>query len=916
MQPVQISSFFIHGIIIMTKPFYTVLIASIIFMACAGSVLGGVEDLACFYLDFENDNGAYGGYSDNPAFYNKAITPAASPDYVGSNEATYPKISTEGVKGSCWEASESFPAGGATVTYNWKIPPSVNALSNARSYTISGWLNTKDATKAGGNSYILHGFGTGVAIKWLGDGRLQFLDNGTWYYSSWSTFNSYGNWVFFAITRKSDSVAFYKADENNSVTLVNETTGLSLPFTSAETNMVLGGWTYNGSDLYTFFDLDEFRIFSSTDEDTAALSIEELSQLRDHDLTPAEEEEDLGPCSDPNGAFIIGDTNYDCIVDFNDLLNVAQSWLSYPEEKAYQLGDINLDDTVDFKDFSMVASNWQGRPAVVSNVDAFYRDGQVFITWDEAAYNTEDMRVYISAESIDGTNLCDAVLLTDKLEAHSGNDWFDDPALCPKATGPRHGWVIEAGSEPLDADSGLFVHTVTGIDPGSAYFAVLPGSYDANSLVAGNNATTAGVAVQVATPQPIYQLAGTEISSGGLPLALYLHSHTSRPAGALTHLMFGDGSMGWREGLPTKFKVSVLSNVVLVEPYDRVWINRKLSGTETYEAYNTTYKNIESWWYGTNDKIYDGELRLTGTPTNYMERILLFMMDAVEGIYETDVNRVYAFGASMGTGVQRLVMENPDRFASVDVLVPFVDFAYEDGVESNAKRFGACCGDVNLICSDGMTLAERFDLVDFVGNTASDLPPVIIRIGRQDNSVYWQRKPAYISAMQQQRHELIAGWDNGTHSTAMRYAVSAFPSFRNYSWHIQRLALDLSYPAFTNFSLNENPGNGQRTDGDIVGFINRGLDWDGIIDTPGRYEIHISCTHPDAVYPVSTDITIRRRQDFVPGNGVNIAATNLDGNSQVIGSKNVTVDSAGRITFEDFSITSAGGNTLVFEVSP
>ena len=142
---------------------------------------------------------------------------------------------------------------------------------------------------------------------------------------------------------------------------------------------------------------------------------------------------------------------------------------------------------------------------------------------------------------------------------------------------------------------------------------------------------------------------------------------------------------------------------------------------------------------------------------NYTERLNLKMLDWVQQTYQTDTNKVYAYGASMGTGVQRLVTQNPDRFACVDLLVPLIDWSYVDGVEDNAKRLEACCGAMSMPTSDGVTLGERVNLVNFMQNTTRDLPHAIIRVGRTDGSVYWAQKPPYMAAMQANRHGLIAG---------------------------------------------------------------------------------------------------------------------------------------------------------------
>lgn len=550
---------------------------------------------------------------------------------------------------------------------------------------------------------------------------------------------------------------------------------------------------------------------------------------------------------------------------------------------------------------------------IARDISAEYKNGQVFLQWKESPENGSNLKVYVSKKPILKDSLDQAKLITDNLGCHSANDWYADPELCPKAKGPAHGWRINEHGSFLNKNDGLFVYTVEGENTHNLYFAVLGENEVHDDLAAGVNSLDRPVRAKAGEIQPIWQPDAKEprAQGTGKPLALYLGSHTSRPAAPLTHLFFGTGQMGWREGLAFKFKVSVLKEVVLVEPYDRVWINRHLGSDETYERYNTLYKNIETFWYGTNDKIYDRSLRKNGTPTNYTERILIWMLDWVQENYKTDPQRVYAFGASMGTGVLRLATQNPDMFASVDLLVPFFDFGYRCGDESNAKRFESCCGDMDLVCSDGMVLGERLDLVNFVANYKGDLPFIVARVGRNDRSVYWARKPAFIKAMQENRHALLLGWDEGTHATAMRHKIPSFPNFREYRWFISRFARNKSWPAFTNFLLDDEPGNGEINNGDPNGFINYGLNWEDINENNNSYEATIQLNRPAAKYPVTVDVTPRNLQRFLPANNSRLQAKNTDRQGNIIEHKSITVDNNGIFTYEKFTITSDYGNRLI-----
>ncbi len=548
--------------------------------------------------------------------------------------------------------------------------------------------------------------------------------------------------------------------------------------------------------------------------------------------------------------------------------------------------------------------------STVSDLQAEFRYGQVFLIWKESTGNNKNLRVYISEEPITSKNFLKAQLLTDQLEPHSANDWYNDPNECPHTTGPVHGWIIESERKPLDRNGGLFVHTVLQKDPHLAYFAVLGVGENGDKLKTGINSLQMPIAINVEQMQAIWQLHDMPSPAEGKPLVISLHSHQSRPKGELTYLFFGDSSMGWREGLPFKFKVTVGTNAVLMEPYDRVWINRRMTSEEAKAnngTYDTLYKEIESWWYGTNNKINDPGQMSTGTPTNYTERWLLWAMKWVQQNYRTNPNKVYALGASMGTGILRLVLRNPDRFASIDLLVPILDPFGEGNI---GERMKSRVGKPQSICSDGITLSDRLNAINSIKATKRDLPPIVIRIGRQDKSVFWARKPAFIKAVQEQKQALFVGWDNGTHSTAMRKHYDDFPNWFDFNWHINHFAINKSYPVFTKCSLDDNPGDGDTNVGDTTGFINRGLDWKVISDTNSRYQLLVMINRPVFTYPIYVNITPRRYQKFQGANNSYVYAYNINAEGKVIEKKKLIIKE-GLITYDKFAITSSSGNRLL-----
>lgn len=546
----------------------------------------------------------------------------------------------------------------------------------------------------------------------------------------------------------------------------------------------------------------------------------------------------------------------------------------------------------------------------VSNLRAEFRHGQVFLFWDESIKNNHNLCVYISSKPINSQNLSKARLLTDQLEPHSANDWYDDSDECPDAKGPAHGWTIESSRKPLDKSGGLFVHTVYQNDPQLAYFAVLGDQENKDKLKARINSLQKPVAISVGKMQAIWQLPGVPSLAKGKALVISLHSHLSRPS-ELTYLFFGDSSMGWREGLPFKLKVSVGPDALLLEPYDRVWINRKMTLEEAKAngTYDTKYKNIESWWYGTNSKINNGDSISSGIPTNYTERWILWAMNWVQQNYLTNPGQVYAFGASMGTGILRMVSQNPNRFASVDLLVPILDPFNEGNV---GKRMAPRVGDPESFCSEGIKLIDRLNSINSIINAKTDLPPMVIRLGRSDKSVFWPRKPDFIKAAQVQKQALFVGWDNGTHSTAMRKPLEGFPNWYDFKWYINHFAINMSYPVFTGCSIDDDFGNGDLNDGDTAGFINHGLDWKVKRDTHSEYKISFTITLPEVTYPVYVNVTPRRCQNFKNFKNSTVYAYNINADGKIIDKKILKIGKS-LTTYDKFAITSPAGNTLLIQ---
>jgi hypothetical protein len=202
------------------------------------------------------------------------------------------QVADNGIKGAYEDNTSNGTAGvDTTETLSYKYGLVTDVMSQAKSYTFTFWVNTRNASNAGSESYVFNQFGTGTPrLKWRGDGRMQALINGAWYYTGYHTGDSNGEWVFYAMTVDSSSVKFYTGTKTGEVVAAGESVGLSNPALptlaggSTTSLFVLNGVTYNATDKYAGYDLDEFRVYSSTTDDSGALDIDTLEDIRQYDM--------------------------------------------------------------------------------------------------------------------------------------------------------------------------------------------------------------------------------------------------------------------------------------------------------------------------------------------------------------------------------------------------------------------------------------------------------------------------------------------------------------------------------------------------------------------------------------------------------------------------------------------------------
>jgi len=560
--------------------------------------------------------------------------------------------------------------------------------------------------------------------------------------------------------------------------------------------------------------------------------------------------------------------------------------------------------------------------APVSQLQAVARDGQVFLTWQEADTSEgTTFNVYLSERAI--ADVTQAEKIAHHIERHSARDWWEDPVALGKGEPrPAVGFLIQEGGQRLDPAGGLFVHTIRpgrlGLRPDRVetesqstpperaerlHFAVTytdPDGREDTHLAADVNSLTAGVPAVPGAIRPIWQRPGPPPPPGaGRGKAQWLSLHgKSGVVPDMAYLFFGDRTMGWREGLAVKFSVRVAGDEVVIRPTDRTWINRPHPDGAGGSA-------IWSFWYGYNSEICDRQRMAQGVPTSFTERRNLWNLDWVSRHYQTDPNRWYCSGSSMGgCGTISFGLRHPDLFAALHAHVPIVSYTYLGS--GSAKRLEAACwgGPIteDVKTNEGVPLLDRMNGTKFVRESDADLPPLFVVHGRRDASIPWENNPPFYRAMNEARQALAVYWDDGEHPTAGKDAPA---DVKAWTQQFRQFRLDQSFPAFANTSASRDPGNGNPDDGDIVGWINRGLSWREIEDEPDHYAITILAEYPGLEYPLRTDVTLRRVQKFRTSAGERLSVRIGDAPPAQIAAA-----ARGRITIPAIAIPSPAGVRL------
>jgi hypothetical protein len=215
---------------------------------------------------------------------------------------------------------------------------------------------------------------------------------------------------------------------------------------------------------------------------------------------------------------------------------------------------------------------------------------------------------------------------------------------------------------------------------------------------------------------------------------------------------------------------------------------------------------------------------------------------------------------------------------------------------------------------DGTPVWEYFDNVQYLRNhIAQDTAFVTFSNGKNDGAIGWRQAVEFYRALQETRRPHLFRWGQGGHGERARMPLTGDE---------RTMPLDLrtnqSIPAFTNGTLDNDPGNGDPADGASSGTINGHLYWETetIQDTPEAWQMTVGLTRTAPQDDCTVDLTPRRVQRFKTLPGERVRWTNVGVGQELLQSGEVTADKWGLVTLPRVIVTKRKSTIRIVREKP
>lgn len=589
-------------------------------------------------------------------------------------------------------------------------------------------------------------------------------------------------------------------------------------------------------------------------------------------------------------------------------------------------------------DVSFVGGKAKSELPAPTVLRARHRNGQTLLTWTEVDSPTKQEKLtirrlrHIRAEMDEAREIRYRIYRSIRAitaASIAGAEWVDEvpPLTCwndefygvsPKADAAALRYVVEDGKDPVPPGTGIYAHNP--YKPAKAYYAVttaINGEEDLTGFSEGN-ALTVPLDETVGPGEPVLQ-------------------RIEKPK---SFLYFKDPTLHYfvrweappRSNLPSRpfdYLVGIPPNLAKPAP---LGLHLHCWGGSLNGGYIWWYKAREGailaasnqipydWWIAYHEALGTWKAWKQGITRDYTVKRLLSFIDWVGTRWQVDETRVFVTGASMGgSGASMIAVRYPERFAFTLSSVGVHNAANSPQFTGSYER---ACGPIESRLSHESGMAT-FDYLNNAcllrRNPKRDFPFISFTNGKNDSGIGWPQAAEFARALQETRRPHLFTWGQGGHGH--RVYVPTPSGGGDNATPVMDIRLGQSVPAFTQCSLDDNPGNGDPADGDSKGQLNLYLRWDtnSLVDETGRYEATVYLIQSAPQDECTVNITPRRCREFKPAPGTRLKWDNSRKSHSAAGagtqdrtqSGEVTADQCGLVTLRRVKVSKIGNRVEV-----
>jgi len=499
-------------------------------------------------------------------------------------------------------------------------------------------------------------------------------------------------------------------------------------------------------------------------------------------------------------------------------------------------------------------------------------------------------------------------------------------------------FVIADEADPLDGNTGLFVHTTQSGQGGGAYYAVtsVANGQENREINQGENTLAVAVAESVSTPQPVLTF-----------------QYDDAKGRIYTHFMDYANWNPTLNGYAFSYIATLPYNVDPVRAYPLQVYLHEFGGQpfplaesennwEVIQIFpldpGLDQDTIHTWWYGhsaDHNYLTDGPVPDSGSVENFTQQRVLKVIDEViaNPDFNVDTDFIHAAGNSMGaSGVLSLGLHYPSVFSGIYASQPMTNFSSSPLFQDNLTQLwgeqssnlpnvigGPYSDALSRYSKDGSAAVPIWDWLNHheqvVSRSADDFAYLIIDIGKADFTIDYQTQGVpFIQALTEGKVPFAAALADGVAHSWRGYNAVNVEQFGLADsgvvpWHYSQSQGVVA--------LQDASGSGPRVPsatGDDE--YNLNIEWstDGhpfhqpVVDTAGSFEVSLRSVSGNQ----TASVTPRSTALFKPLSGQVCSWTaRRNSSQQVIGSGNLSVDANGLATAVDVPIVNGTGSRLV-----